>query len=188
MAHRIDIRPFQEADGEQVCDLFSVINRLLAPPDLKEAFELYIAGSIGEEIGRISDYYAEHNGSFWVAKDGADLVGMFGLEQPDTNSMELRRMYVSPAARRRGIGRKMLNFAEEHARSRNVHQLHLSTSELQQAALSLYRDAGYNLVRTELAGAASNKTIGGGIRRYHFVKELGPGTAPEKRASCPQPN
>jgi putative acetyltransferase len=179
MAHRIDIRPFQEADSEQVCALFSAVNRLLAPPDLKEAFELYIARSLEEEIGRISDYYTEHNGSFWVVVDGAGLVGMFGLEQPDTNSMELRRMYVSPAARRRGIGRKMLNFAEEHALSCNVRQLQLSTSELQEAALSLYRNAGYDLVRTELADNASNKTVGGGIRRFHFVKDLSPATAPD---------
>jgi hypothetical protein len=48
----------------------------------------------------------------------------------------------------------------------------LSTSELQREALSLYRNAGYGLVREEVAVAASNKTIGGGIRRYHFSKIL----------------
>lgn len=48
----------------------------------------------------------------------------------------------------------------------------LSTSELQREAVSLYRAAEYQLVREEVAVAPSNKTSGGGIRRYHFTKEL----------------
>jgi len=48
----------------------------------------------------------------------------------------------------------------------------LSTSELQGDALSLYRNNGYQLVREEVAIAASNKTPGGGIRRFHFTKLL----------------
>ncbi|HMB46840.1 MAG TPA: GNAT family N-acetyltransferase [Afifellaceae bacterium] len=179
MSHRIEIRPYAVADSEPVCALFAIVNRSIAPPHLKQVFEDYIARSIDEEIGRIGEYYAQRHGSFWVAKDGTDLVGMFGLERPDAESMELRRMYVSPDARRRGIGRELLRFAEDHARSLDIRQLHLSTSELQEAALSLYRKAGYDLVRTELADAASNKTIGGGIRRFHFVKVLSSRQPPE---------
>jgi len=48
----------------------------------------------------------------------------------------------------------------------------LSTSELQHAALALYRQAGYFLLREEVAETASNKTVGGGIRRYYFAKTL----------------
>jgi hypothetical protein len=48
----------------------------------------------------------------------------------------------------------------------------LSTSEIQKEALALYRDAGYRETREEIAADASNKTIGGGIRRFHFVKAL----------------
>jgi putative acetyltransferase len=53
-----------------------------------------------------------------------------------------------------------------------VGKLELSTSELQPAALALYRDAGYRLVREEIAEQASNKTLGGGIRRFYFAKCL----------------
>ena len=48
----------------------------------------------------------------------------------------------------------------------------MSTSELQHAALALYRQAGYLLLREEVAETASNKTVGGGIRRYYFAKTL----------------
>ena len=37
---------------------------------------------------------------------------------------------------------------------------------------ALYRNAGYRETREEIAADASNKTIGGGIRRFHFVKAL----------------
>ena len=52
----------------------------------------------------------------------------------------------------------------------------LSTAELQGEALGLYRGAGYRLVREEIAAASTNKTVGGGIRRYHFEKLLSPMT------------
>jgi putative acetyltransferase len=85
--------------------------------------------------------------------------------------MELRRMYVDPLARRGGIGRAMLRFAEAECRRSGARRLELSTSELQPAALELYRSAGYRLVREEVAHEVSNKTVGGGIRRYYFEKE-----------------
>jgi hypothetical protein len=52
----------------------------------------------------------------------------------------------------------------------------LSTSELQPAALELYQHAGYRLLHEAVAGQASNKTLGGGIRRYYFEKVLRNGT------------
>ena len=181
MAAEILIRRYGEEDADAVRALFIAVNRALAPPHLRETFEGYIERSLAEEIDRIDGYYAERSGSFWVAVDGPGgstgeegrLVGMFGLELLWPAEMELRRMYVALDARRRGIARRMLAFAEDFCRSQGFLKLHLSTSELQQQALSLYRNAGYLTVREEVADAASNKTVGGGIRRYHFVKNLG---------------
>jgi putative acetyltransferase len=66
----------------------------------------------------------------------------------------------------------MLGVAEDECRRRGVRRLELSTSELQPAALELYQRAGYRLVRQVVADQASNKTLGGGIRRFHFEKVL----------------
>jgi len=168
----VTIRLFAEADVTGVRTLFIKVNRLLAPPDLKDAFEDYIVSSLLEEIDRVSDYYRERLGSFWVAVSGRDIVGMFGLEPSGPDAMELRRMYVDPGQRRRGIARTMLEFAENECRKADMRQLDLSTSEIQSDALSFYINSGYELVREEVADTASNKTIGGGIRRFHFVKML----------------
>ena len=165
------IVPFQPAHAARVRELFIRVNRRLAPAAMKKQFEAYIERSLAEEIDRIDDYYGDHNGGFWVAID-CDVVGMFGLEQIGPDAMELRRMYVDPDRRRRGIARTMLAFAEGQCRQQNCKRLDLSTSELQPEALALYRDAGYRLLREEVATEASNKTVGGGISRYYFTKEL----------------
>jgi len=117
------IRPFQDTDAAPVRELFIAVNRLLAPPHMRDAFEAYIARSLSEEIDRITPYYTERNGSFWVAVRDNEILGMFGLETTGPAIFELRRMYVAPSARRTGIARAML-------------------------------------------------TLGGGIRRYHFEKDL----------------
>ena len=172
MDTEVTIRPFGEQDAAQVRELFITVNRLLSPPHLRDAFEAYIERALAEEIDRITAYYGERDGGFWVAVKGDKVVGTFGLERASNDAMELRRMYVDHLARRQGIARQMLQWAEDECRRRNVAWLELSTAEIQQAALALYRNAGYRLVREETAETLSNKTVGSGIRRYYLEKML----------------
>lgn len=173
MSEQASIRRYEEDDHAQVRALFIRVNRELAPDGLKSAFEDYIKSSLAEEIDRIPAYYREKEGSFWVATLEGSVVGMLGLERYGDNDLELRRMYVDPDLRRQGIAQHMLRFAEAQSKSDGAKCLYLSTSELQEAALAFYRNSGYQLMREETANAASNKTIGGGIRRFYFVKDLG---------------
>lgn len=168
------VRTFEPDDAAAVRALFIMVNRLMAPPHLAAQFELYIAGALREEIDRIALYYAAKDGQFFVATAAGELVGMFGLERPDRDVVELRRMYVDPRFRRRGIGRDLLARAETEARKVGCTRLILSTSELQPAALALYRNAGYRETRQDVAARTTNKTIGGPIRRFHFEKTLRP--------------
>ena len=64
----------------------------------------------------------------------------------------------------------MLRFAEDECRRRTIFRLELSTSELQEAALSFYRNSGYRLIREDLAQIGSNKTVGAGLRRFYFAE------------------
>jgi GNAT superfamily N-acetyltransferase len=168
----IEIRPFAGDDAAQVRELFIATNRLLSPADMRDAFEAYIERALAEEIDRIDAYYREHDGGFWVAIQNGGIVGTFGLERASPDAMELRRMYVDAAARRKGIGRCMLQYAEDECRRRNVARLELSTAEIQTAALALYRNAGYQLLCEDVAEIGSNKTVGSGLRRFYFQKIL----------------
>ena len=168
----VTIRPFADWDTAQVRELVIAVNRLLSPPDLRDAFDAYIERALSEEINRIPAYYGERDGGFWVALRGDKVVGTFGLERASDTAMELRRMYVDPSARRQGIARQMLQFAEGECRRRKIARLELSTAEIQSAAIALYESSGYRRVREETTEIASNKTVGSGIRRYHFTKLL----------------
>ena len=168
----VSIRRYEEKDGPAVRALFIQVNRELAPSAMRVQFEAYVAQALREEVDRIEAYYAERTGSFWIAEDSNGLLGTFGLEHVDERAAELRRMYVASQARRRGLARMMLERAEHVCRDAGCDILVLSTSELQQAALQLYRTSGFKLVREEVATARSNKTVGSGLRRFHFEKPL----------------
>jgi putative acetyltransferase len=168
------IRSYDDRDGPAVRALFIRINRELAPEAMRDQFEAYIAQSLQEEIDRICAYYAERDGSFWIAEEAGMLLGIYGLERVDRRSAELRRMYVALEMRRRGIARAMLGHAERRCRECGFHTLTLSTSELQTAAIALYHASGFRLVREEVASTRTNKTVGAGLRRFHFEKTLTP--------------
>ena len=167
------IRPAVPGDGAAIADLFVTVNRDLAPPDRREAFEDYIVLSLREEIEPFMSYYARDRGNgLWVVVAEGEVAGMYGLERVSGTDVELRRMYVAPGWRRKGLARRMLRHAEGMARDLGYRLMVLSTSEIQEAALALYRAEGFRYVREETAEAKSNKTIGGGIVRYHFEKRL----------------
>jgi ribosomal protein S18 acetylase RimI-like enzyme len=52
-------------------------------------------------------------------------------------------LYIAEEHRGRGIGRRAMRFAESAARERGVNAMHLEVSPDNQAALELYRRAGY---------------------------------------------
>lgn len=173
------IRRYADADAGAVRALFVRVNRALAPPGMAAAFEAYVALSLAQEIDRIPEYYGQPGSGFWVARDAAGaLLGMFGLEPAGPGAAELRRMYVAPEARRRGVARAMLLRAEQECRALGYGTLVLRTASIQTEALALYRAAGYRQVRVETADAASNKTVGGGMTRFHFEKMLHPDEVP----------
>ena len=165
------IRRYREGDHAAVRELFISINRQLATPALREAFASYLVVSLRDEIDRLGEYYAERKGVFFVVHEGERLAGVFGIERLGAEAAELRRMYVDTPYRRRGLARMMLARAEQACRDAGTRVLTLSTSELQQAALALYRASGFRLVSEETGAAQSNKTVGA-IRRYHFEKHL----------------
>ena len=56
---------------------------------------------------------------------------------------EIKRMYVSPAMRGMGLGRRLLDALEAEARARGLDILRLETGNRQPEALGLYRAAGF---------------------------------------------
>jgi ribosomal protein S18 acetylase RimI-like enzyme len=85
-------------------------------------------------------------GLFLVATLHAEAVGCGGLKFHDGAPAEIKRMWVAPAARGLGLGRRLLTELEAHAVARGVTVLRLETNGTLAEAISLYRASGYREV------------------------------------------
>jgi putative acetyltransferase len=79
---------------------------------------------------------------FFVTRDGAGPVGCGALRIVDGYG-EVKRMFVDPAARRRSLGRAILERIEQEAQHEGLRVMRLETGIHQPEALALYRRAGY---------------------------------------------
>ncbi|MBW4040514.1 MAG: GNAT family N-acetyltransferase [Acidobacteria bacterium] len=80
--------------------------------------------------------------------DGAPLAcgGLREIEPDGGRRMEVKHLYVAPAARGSGIGRRLLGLLEVHARGAGAAWLVLDTNRSLQAAAGLYRSSGFQPV------------------------------------------
>jgi len=80
---------------------------------------------------------------FLIARRSGVALGCAALVVQDGGAGEIKRMYLAPAARGLGLGRRLLEALEAEARARGLTVLRLETGIRQPAALGLYRAAGY---------------------------------------------
>jgi GNAT superfamily N-acetyltransferase len=166
-------RRYQPSDFDQVAALWSRINRELAPAGMEELFEQYIATTISDELVRLPEIFSEvKKSAFWVVDLQGEIIGCFGIESHSEIGTELRRMYLDRKFRGAGIAERMLEYAEEQARSLGFRKMLASTAEIQRAADRFYRRSGFRQVRMEAAQTMSTKQAGGGLMRFYFEKEL----------------
>ena len=86
---------------------------------------------------------AEGRGAFFVAYRDGHPLGCGAIRMLDADTAEIKRMYVAPGARGRGIGRVLLNSLESEARRLGARRLVLETGERQPEAVALYTRAGF---------------------------------------------
>lgn len=92
------------------------------------------------------DEVGEGRGSFLVAYADGGPIGCGAVRRLDSGTAELKRMYVAPSARGQGIGRALLSALEQEARTLGAVRLVLETGTRQEAALALYRRAGFAVI------------------------------------------
>lgn len=66
-----------------------------------------------------------------------------GVKRLDDGVAEIKRMYVAPAARSRGVARALLGSLEDAARELGHDRVRLDTGPAQPHARALYESAGY---------------------------------------------
>jgi len=84
------------------------------------------------------------NVRFFVAQRDGAALGCMALVRTDPDKGELKRCFVTDAARGQGVGFKLLLAAEAAAREQGMRVIQLETGNLNQAALRLYRGNGFH--------------------------------------------
>ncbi len=87
--------------------------------------------------------FAPPGGSFLVLFDAGGPIAGGGLKRLDDDLVEIKRMYVVPAARGRGVARALLQALEEEAGRLGDAAVRLDTGRHQPHARALYASAGY---------------------------------------------
>lgn len=85
----------------------------------------------------------EGRGAFLIAYVDGVHVGCGAMRKLDEATAELKRMYVRPSHRGRGVGGAILAALEAEARKLGVKRVVLETGVRQHEALAMYRGAGY---------------------------------------------
>src|SRR5947209_1286119 len=97
-----------------------------------------------------SEHLGAGRGVFIIARlDGAP-VGCGALRRLNDSTGELKRMFVDPPARRRGVARAILDELTQVGREMGIQRLVLETGIHQVAAIDFYEKAGFR--RTECFG------------------------------------
>jgi putative acetyltransferase len=81
--------------------------------------------------------------ALWVALADGGVVGSVALRDLGDGALELKRMYLRPEVRGRGLGKRLLATALDHARATCARVVRLDTSERMETARHLYEAQGF---------------------------------------------
>lgn len=140
--------------------------------------EEYRMGLTLDELPDLADIHATYRrgdaGNFWVAVVADAVVGCIGVLPLAGTDFELRRMYVDPACRGRGIAQRLLDVALAWCRERGVGDLYLETNAQWKTAHHIYEKTGFVPVAREAlpAGFPIVRVATGFYRRR--MRDAGP--------------
>ncbi len=93
-----------------------------------------------DEVAELPGAYAAPGGALLIAAGGA---GCVALRRIDDETCELKRLYVRPAARGTGLGRRLTLAALDRARELGYRSVRLDTLPGMERAQALYSELGF---------------------------------------------
>lgn len=89
------------------------------------------------------DEFLPPDGRFLVMRSDGELVGCGGLTRLTEDAAYLKRMWISPAVRGRGLAKRLLRALEEKASEIGYRVVRLETNKALPEAQRLYLSSGY---------------------------------------------
>ncbi len=154
------IRPIRPADDLAVA---AIIREVMA--SFGATGPLY--SSSDPEVDAMSAAYGGARAAYFVLENGGRVTGCGGIAPlvgADPDACELRKMYLLPVARGRGLGARMLASCLDAARGRGYRRCYLETLAGMDAAQRLYLNAGFR----KLCGPLGS-TRHSGCDRYYLL-------------------
>jgi putative acetyltransferase len=118
-------------------------------------------------FGLAPEDVAPGQGAFLVVYLDGNPVGCGAVRLTDSETGELKRMYMAPGMRGKGLGRRLVAALEAEARALGARRVILETGIRQLAAIALYRGCGFKPIPLYGEYLLSPKTS------LCFGKELG---------------
>lgn len=136
------IRAATNRDCEQILNLVaSALGEFGLQPDLD---------SSEADLKDIEEMYWRAGGFFEVIENEAqEIVGTIGVYPLDAETCKLRKMYLAPELRGKGMGKRLVGRAIAYARRNGYRRVLLETMRAMRAAVNLYTELGFKLVETQ---------------------------------------
>ena len=122
---------------------------------IRELFKEY-ASSLGfdldfqdfkTELANLPGDYAPPDGCILLAKDKEQIAGCVALRKMGEDICEMKRLYVRPEFRGKGIGRKLSVAIIDKARDIGYKYMRLDTVPAMKQAIALYRSLGFKEIK-----------------------------------------
>lgn len=146
----MELRPVTATDVPKVIEL---VRATLAEFGL----EFGKGAATDDQLVQLPGSYREAGGEFFVAYEGPELIGTAGVAPVEQGVFELRKMYLSPTVRGRGVGAALLKACLTHCRSQGARRVVLDTTEKMTAAIAFYERNGFIRDDTQVRGARCSR-------------------------------
>ena len=101
---------------------------------------------LGEDRGFYTRYSeAEKIEAVWTAYENGFPIGCAAYRKKTADISEIKRLFIRPAYRGRGLSKELLNTLERYAKQQGCRRLYLDTRISLEPAVSLYRVLGFQI-------------------------------------------
>lgn len=109
----------------------------------------YVEDYDREVLGKAEQYIIGPGGHIFFAVESGVVLGCLALLRIEDDLFELTKMAVSPAARGKGIGQKLMQHCIAFAQSQNWQGLLLYSNRILENAIHIYRKYGFEEIPVE---------------------------------------